>query len=134
MDHIIEVSFVVEPQGEAVIATANPLPERGPAPPPPRTVVSPGDTVTWRFPPERHLQVLLKQQGTFPNLVFGPSRGPFSSLSVGVGQIVGTISPGVPTNMTQSTRFTYDLFENGRRLRWANNILDGGIDIPRTPP
>jgi hypothetical protein len=134
--HFIDVTLIVGSNGNAaVIADPNPSPSRTPTLP----VIEPGDTVTWRFDPKRELQVIFKRVAPAPNTVNPPlfpntPLGPFSSISLGAGVIVGTVRSDVPTNISHSLSFIYDLAENGQTLQWANNILDGGIDIPRTPP
>jgi hypothetical protein len=144
MNHDIFVTFVVQPGPpavELVHADPNPLPARSAQGP--QIDLSPGDTVTWHFDPGRKLEVVflnvagLSQIGNAGALKLSNPMGPFSSLSVGIGAIVGTIGPGVPQGIPQAQRSFYKLFENGVALPWHNSVQGGnggGIDNPRTPP
>jgi hypothetical protein len=142
--HVINVSFLIGPNGdEAVIAEPTPLPQQMPNQP--QIEVSPGDTVTWRFDPSRELHVIFKQRveplPPNPSPPFNASLlkasgplGPFSSLSTGAGVIVGTVNSGVSTNIANAQRFICDLVDaaTGKTMPWA--ALEGGVDVPRTPP
>jgi hypothetical protein len=126
MDRIIDVTFV----STKVNANPNPLPDSG--------YVMPGETVTWRFDPKRELQVLFLKVRDLPDGSPLPCNplGPFSSLTLGTGFIVGTIHLGAPALPPQ--RFLYNLFEYGTALPWYNPVPGeeadyGGIDIPMTP-
>jgi|GEM_PF-5161202 len=135
MHHVIKVSFEQVMGVERVKAIRNPHPGREGTPPP----VNPGDTVTWFITPaNRELQVLFQQTLDLPNLD-NPQPcnplGPFNSVSIGSGLIVGAIrsAEGI-----MSKRFLYNLFEGGKALEWVNGVdgalnLGGGIDIPMTP-
>lgn len=144
MSHIITVS--IDPDG-SVRAVPNPLPDRGPDPPPPRTAVSPRDTVTWNFGPTvggRELQVVFQEVQDLSTAAKAPCNplGPLSNLTLGFRWIDGTVRPDVSQDLSQAKRFIYRIIENGTPLPWANPVggqpsgaLDGGgIDIPRTPP
>lgn len=144
MNHDIVVTFVVQPGPpavELVHADPNPLPARSAQGP--QTALSPGDTVTWHFDPGRKLQVAflnvasLDQNGNVGALQLSNPIGPFSSLSLDTGKIVGTIGPAIPQDIRQAQRCVYKLFENGVALGWHNPVQGGnggGIDNPRTPP
>jgi hypothetical protein len=140
MHHVINVSFVQVLGTERVKAVRNPHPgKRTPpeeTPPPP---VNPGDTVTWVITPaNRELQVLFQQTLDLPNLdnpLPCNPLGPFNSLSIGAGLIVGTIRSA---DQIMNKRFLCNLYENGKELEWTDGIggapkLAGGLDIPMTP-
>ena len=144
MKHVIEVSFKPTPNvGEKLVhVEPNSLPAINSQNLPP----GPGDTVTWRFNEttveKGDLQVLFQQYADFPDLTpLKPCSplGPFSSLTLGIGVIVGTVQAVDDTN--PSRRFFYKLIENGKELTWDNpvegapdKVLGGVIDHPPTPP
>ena len=145
MDHFIDVSFDLDPTDPNVVvvtATPNPLPARGLDPPSPRIEVKPGDTVIWRFNPKnvegKNLEVKFK--AVLDLTIAGSKRqplahpGPFSSLTTSSNQVQGSIHSTVPQDIGASKRFIYDILVNGARATWAGAFIDGGIDIPRTPP
>lgn len=100
--------------------------------------VMPKDTVTWSFDPMKELQVLFLKVRELPSGLPQPCNplGPFSSIKIDAGMIVGTIRSDVPTT-PPNQRFLYKLFEKGNVLAWNNPLpgeaADGGIDIPMTP-
>ncbi|MFL6262951.1 MAG: hypothetical protein ACJ76Y_24900 [Thermoanaerobaculia bacterium] len=130
MNHIINVTF--DPKNQKAYIDPNPLPK-------PSVYIKPGDTVTWLVGGEKELQVLFLK-----TRILGDSSlpkdcnpmGPFSTLSVGIGLIFGTIRYDVPT-APPNQRFLYKFFYNGQEYPLANplkgEVADfGGIDIPMT--
>lgn len=143
-NHFIDVKFV----GPKVRAEPNPLPEQGGSPP---VVVSPRDTVTWRFDQlgERVLEVVFLKSFDLDPVLGTPiggtsqptsSAGPFDSLSPSARQITGAVSLSVPQDIRQAKRFFYKIREKDVEFEWDNPVQGGdlinggGIDIPRTPP
>jgi hypothetical protein len=122
----IVVTLEPSPNGNRVKADPNPL------------SITPGDnTVTFDLGGNA-LEVAFERVLDLSNSgailePWGPF-GPFDSLSIQGGTIVGTLRQSLPSN----SRYLYKVVENGRALDWVNpvndRILGGGIDIPPRPP
>jgi len=125
---------------EMVQAHPDPFPEDR------EIVLQPGDTVTWNLPPNREMRVEFVEVQDHP-VAHNPVKpldtplGPFKSLTVEDSRIVGTVGDDIPKK-EEAKRFYYSLYEEGKKLPWAQGPpqdesggpLGGGIDLPKKPP
>ena len=125
---------------EMVQAHPDPFPEDR------QIVLQSGDTVTWNLPPNRKMRVEFVEVQDHP-VAYNPVKtldiplGPFKSLTVEDSRIVGTVGDDIPKK-EEAKRFYYSLYEEGKKLPWAqgpphgesHRLRSGGIDIPTRPP
>jgi hypothetical protein len=140
MDFMSTHEIDVVPVGEAVQAVPNPFPgETG-------VTLRPGDTVTWKFPAGRKIEVIFEKVRDLPldgnRFLESDSKGPFEDLQVERGRTFGKVRADLPAGPAAGKqRFFYRLLEDGQDVLWhkmpegaEDTRLGGGVDVPKKPP
>ncbi|HEV2846401.1 MAG TPA: hypothetical protein VG477_16215 [Thermoanaerobaculia bacterium] len=134
-DHTIEIKIIA---GDVVQADPNPFPSEG------EPEIQPGDIVTWNLPPNRKMRGVFEKARDLPlkgdSLQDTDPEGPFESLRVEQGRIVGKVRADLPAE-SAGKRFFYTLLEDDKEIKWKekppgapDTRLGGGVDIPTKPP